>query len=365
MIYSKNRIASIGEVTIDVNESYLGAGSLFFEQECIEDELALFEAAIKSDIEEHHITEASGDVKKMAKDFAEKAKKTIENILTKFMEMLKALYQGGIAKFNEWLVKDNAKFCANAKKHIKSLDASKFVYKGKALKVEKKAELSKQINNLEVAVDSLLNLWKNTQSSSSVDSEGIKEKVSALTGSVKGDIAKFNSEFVYTEENGDLKLVEGHIDILEKFARKECMDLKKKCMKFEAEARKMIKDSKKLGKSEDEAEKAKANAMCEIARAIKQAGAEAIRYGLQALRHTCKIARAVVTKAVGTVAANEGTELVYDEELVNAMIETTNYELDELLEEMSEGVECDFEEISEETEIEEAEIEDIPEEKEE
>ena len=50
MIYSTNRTASLGDTTIevDVNKSYFGAGSLVFMQEAAEDELALFENAITS-----------------------------------------------------------------------------------------------------------------------------------------------------------------------------------------------------------------------------------------------------------------------------------------------------------------------------
>ena len=57
------------------------------------------------------------------------------------------------------------------------------------------------------------------------------------------------------------------------------------------------------------------------------------------IKESIKIARAVVTKAMGASPKNEGVE--YDEELIQATIEAFEYECDSAVEEMSEGKEYD------------------------
>lgn len=73
MIYSTNRTASLGEITCDVNESYFGIGAMSFMEESAQDELAIFEAAIKSDIDEVMIGESATELAALNEGFVQTA----------------------------------------------------------------------------------------------------------------------------------------------------------------------------------------------------------------------------------------------------------------------------------------------------
>ena len=73
MIYSTNRTSSLGEQSIDVNESYFGIGAQSFYQESAQDELSIFESAIKSDIDEVLIGESASELQALNEGFVAKA----------------------------------------------------------------------------------------------------------------------------------------------------------------------------------------------------------------------------------------------------------------------------------------------------
>lgn len=352
MIFNTNRTMSLGDtIDVDVNESYFGAGALNFMQENAEIELELFEAAIKSDIDEYLIGESVYELEALNEGFIQNAAKKIKDIMTKFIEWIKAITRSAIAKLTQFIVRDNAKFCKIARKRIASMkNYNKFKYTGKAIKNINGLNL----NELKENLDGMWSFWDKVKASKDVPNiDQIKADIKEMKEEYEKDnsIETIEKDIFYDEDNGDLKLVEEHLKFLESASKDELKKLNKVCKDFETKASKIVNDAEKAEKDykgEDEKEKNRLAVMAAIASAIKEAGQYGINSGLTILKKSIKVARAVVTKAMGASPKNEGFE--YTPELIDAMIETTNYELDEALEEMSEGKECDPDDIPDDEE---------------
>lgn len=347
MIFDTNRTKSLieesvetDEMEVEVNENYFGAGSLMFMQEAAEDEMALFEEAVKSDLDEVVIGEAAEELKALNEGFAEKTVNKIQELMKKFIEWLKGIYNSAIMKFNQYLVKDNAKFCAEAKKRLPNVEEG-FKFTGKALKSTK----FESVEDLDKAFDQLDALWGKV-SGGSANAETVKNELDEILKKVaEAKKAKnFEAVNVYTEENGTLKVVEDHLEYLEKVSKEKVKELMKKCKEYQAKANKVAKEAKtaaRKAKDETEEKRNQLAAASQVAAAIKKVAQETISEEMKAIRKMVAISRSVVAKALAKVPAtkNEGVEL--DEAFINAMLESEEYELESALEEMSEAAECE------------------------
>lgn len=347
MIFDTNRTKSLieesvetDEMEVEVNENYFGAGSLMFMQEAAEDEMALFEEAVKSDLDEVVIGEAAEELKALNEGFAEKTVNKIQELMKKFIEWLKGIYNSAIMKFNQYLVKDNAKFCAEAKKRLPNVEEG-FKFTGKALKSTK----FESVEDLDKAFDQLDALWGKA-TSGTTDAETVKNELAEMRKKINE--AKKNKNFeavnVYTEENGTLKVVEDHLEYLEKVSKEKVKELMKKCKEYQAKANKIAKEAKtaaRKAKDETEEKRNQLAVAAQVAAEIKKVAQETISEEMKAIRKMVAISRSVVAKALAKVPAakNEGVE--YDEEFINAFIESEEYELESALEEMSEAADCE------------------------
>ena len=325
MIYSTNRTTSLGDMSIDVNESYFGAGALSFMQENAQDELALFEAAIKSDIDEVIIGEsASEELAALNEGFVQNAANRINEMMNKFIEWIKSVMRSAVAKLSNLLVRDNAQFIKTAKRRISTMpNPKKFKYSGKALEMSEVKE-SNGKDQLSI-VEGLKGFYEKASTATSKDDlENISKEVSD-----KVDAFKEND-------------VRKALKFLEDKSKKQLVEVKKNMATMETNAKKLAKEAERKSKNykgEDELERTKLAVMAEAAAAYRNCCQLYVKDTLYILSQQIKIARAVVTRAMGASPKNEGVE--YTEELIDAMIETANYEYDEALEEMSEGKDCD------------------------
>lgn len=346
MIFNTNRTMSLGTIDVDVNESYFGAGALNFMQENAEIELELFEAAIKSDIDEVLIGESSYEIEALNEGFVKSAANKIKEIMKKFIEWLKAIIKSAYAKLSQITVKDNVKFCKIARAQLRKNDEIK--YKGKLIK-----DNGTDIEKIKKQVDSLKMIWDKVKTSDDISElNKVKDEVESKKSSFKNiySIEALEKE-AFTEGEGGADLVERHIKFLESMAKDKLKKINKTCKEFEKFASKIASDAERdANKNDDESKKNKFSALSTIASAIKEIGQLTVSNQLSILKKEIKVARAVVASAMRG-SKNEGVE--YTDELVDAMIETTNYELDEALEEMSEGKECDPDDISDDDDDEE------------
>lgn len=339
MIYSTNRTTSLGDMTVDVNESYFGVGALSFMQENAQDELALFEAAIRSDIDEVLIGESVTELEALNEGFVNSAVNKIKEMMRKFIEWLKAVTRSAYAKLTQLLVRDNEKFIKIATKQLSTMKNYKnFKYSGKALKFPKNTDTETPLSK----VNGIKDIYN------TVKKESSKEKIEELKGEAETLVKEFNELDVrkqfqetcvedVTDEGIDL--VQKHLDILKDKTKKDLKKNKKTLIDLENDAKKIAKEAEQAVKNEkDEDAKAKLSALASIANMYKSCAQKHVSDELYLTKQNAKIARAVVAKAMGATPKNEGAE--YDEELINAMIESIDYEYDEALEEMSDGKEC-------------------------
>ena len=345
MIYSTNRTTSLGDMSIDVNESYFGAGALSFMQENAQDELALFEAAIKSDIDEVIIGEsASEELAALNEGFVQNAANRINEMMNKFIEWIKSVMRSAVAKLSNLLVRDNAQFIKTAKRRISTMsNPKKFKYSGKALEMSEVKE-SNGKDQLSI-VEGLKGFYEKASTATSKDDlENISKEVSDKVDAFKeNDVRKaFKDNCIIDVEDKDINFVEAHLKFLEDKSKKQLVEVKKNMATMETNAKKLAKEAERKSKNykgEDELERTKLAVMAEAAAAYRNCCQLYVKDTLYILSQQIKIARAVVTRAMGASPKNEGVE--YTEELIDAMIETANYEYDEALEEMSEGKDCD------------------------
>lgn len=340
MIYSTNRTASLGDITADVNESYFGAGAFNFMQENAQDELALFEAAIKSDIDEVFIGESSYELESLNEGFVENAINKIKEMMRKFIEWLKSVTRSAIAKLSQLLVRDNAKFVKLARKQIRSMpNGKKFKYSGKGLVI---SEANKEIDPKTAPIEDFYTKAKNATTEAELNTieEGIKSAVEAFKEKTPRDDFDKKCTDEFTDQG--IGFVEDHIKVLEGMDKKKLSKLRKDMKDMESKAKKIAKEAEAASRKysgDDELKKKRLSVMADAAAASRDCWQTHVSDTLYVIKQQAKIARAVVAKAMGASPKNEGFE--YTEELVQAMIEAADYEYDEALEEMSEAKECD------------------------
>lgn len=355
MIYSTNRTASLGDITVDVNESYFGAGMLDFMQENAQDELALFEAAIKSDIDEVLIGESAYELEALNENFIQSAANKIREMMKKFIEWLESVLRSAVAKLTQLLARDNATFVKKAKKMLATVKNAK--YEGPSLPgagSESIKVLMKTVESQTEGAKTIFDEAKNCKTND--DIEKIKTELSNKKDEFdKLDPVKDQKDRIEKEKKNvtgrdALNLADNHIKYLDSMGSKDLKSLKDKMNKMKKAANDIAtqaaKDAKKDEK--DEVVKARLNLEAEAAAEYKRECQIVVNNTLAIIRMNIKIARSVVTKVMGG-QIHEGVE--YTEELVQAMIEASEYEYDSALEEMSEAKKVDdseFDDIEDE-----------------
>lgn len=349
MIYSTNRTASLGDVTVDVNESYFGAGMLDFMQENAQDELALFEAAIKSDIDEVLIGESSYELEALNEGFVQNAANKIKEMMKKFIEWLQSVMRSAIAKLSQLLVRDNAKFAKNARVAINKMkNSDKFKFSGKIMKKYVSISELPALKEKEGNTDSSDSYYAQAETADEAKLDELKASIEKLLSESKNLNTREDFEKDCIEEVTDvkgseaIKIVKDHLDILDELGSKDLQKLRKKLKKLESDAKHKAKKADSAAKKysgNDELQKKRLNVMAQAANASKEIAQSLVSDSLYMIKQEAKIARAVVAKAMGATPKNEG--YYDDEELVDAMIEAANYEYDEALEEMSESKKSD------------------------
>ena len=331
MIYSTNRTASIGEVEVDVNESYFGEGSMYFMQEAAQDELALFEMAIKTDIDEVLIGESASELEALNESFVEKTVNKIKELMRKFIEWLKGVTRSALAKLNQFIVRDNVQFCKNAKKMLSKMRNKDFKATGTILA------------NTNVGMEDLEKFAKDAEDLLSTKTDGLtmdqaKDLAEEIESKMKEQMEKADeAAFIENKEYG-LKEVDDHIKFLETTSKSNVKKIKQTIDRFEKKAKEAAKSAEKKARDNKDDEKKDQLAVdAYMASQLKSIGQTIVKRGLSSLKKMIKVARAVVTRAAG--AKNEGVE--YSPEYIEALIEADNYELDEALEEMSEAKKSD------------------------
>ena len=341
MIYSTNRTASLGELSVDVNESYFGIGAMSFMEESARDELAIFESAIKSDIDEVLIGESSYELAALNENFVDTAMNKIKEMMEKFIAWVESVIRSAWAKLNQLLNRDNAKFAAAARKQIIGMkNKDKFKYSGPTLKAVTFGGDFEDIDINKIKAG----LTKENPSLSDMESlkaeaESMKEKADKLS------VSDAMKEVTVDVTDAGLDVVNFHLTALEDLGRKRMKDLKKQLDKAKKDAKDILKKAKdsasKVNSDEKSTEDQKkiADAKVEAASAYRTIVQKSTTFMLGMIKAQAKIARKVVAKAMGATPKNEGVE--YDEILTNAMIEAAEYEYDSAMEEMSEGSKCE------------------------
>ena len=333
MIYSTNRTSVLGESVLDanVNESYFGIGAENFYQECAQDELSIFEMAIKSDIDEALIGESSYELQALNEGFIESAAKKIKELMTKLKEWLSAVFRSAFAKLSALLVRDNAQFAKVAARQISKMkNKDKFKYTGKIVKDANSFKNIKDMATKMAEEAKLSDFDINTIDPSKVDEQikVIDKTIESLT--VKNAIEQGTME---VKDKG-FEIVQSQLTVLESLSKKDIKSIKEELNKSIKNADKFIQNANKMEKKTD-ADKEKANAAVKLASKFKQFCQANVKYLMASIKAFAKIARGVVAKAMGATPKNEGVE--FDEELNDALIESAEYEYDNALEEMSEG----------------------------
>ena len=225
MIYSTNRTASLGELSVDVNESYFGIGSMSFMEEAAQDELAIFETAIKSDIDEVLIGESSYELAALNENFVDTAMNKIKEMMEKFIAWVESVIRSAWAKLNQLLNRDNAKFAAAAKKQIiKMKNKDKFKYTGPTLTAVK---IDKALSDSDIDPSKIKNgLTKENPTLSDMQSlkteaESMKEKADTLS------VSDAMKEVTVDVTDAGLDVVNFHLTALETLGRKEMKNFKK------------------------------------------------------------------------------------------------------------------------------------------
>lgn len=334
MIYSTNRTASLGDMSVGVNESYFGIGAMSFMEEAAQDELAIFESAIKSDIDEVLIGESSYELAALNENFVDSAVNKIKELMKKFVAWIESVVRSAFAKLSQLLVRDNAKFAAVARKQIiKMKNKDKFKYSGKYL-----IELDEYSFDKGESVDDIKKLFDDIKDKASAESA--KAKMETIKkGFDELEVSKAMEAITKETTDGDLKLVERHLTMLETLSKKHIKEVKKELDNAKKGANELSKKADKMAREAKDEDKEVANMKAEIASTYKSCVQKFVVFELAMIKAQAKIARSVVAKAMGATPKNEGFE--YDEELTDAMIEAAEYEYDSAMEEMSEGSKCE------------------------
>ena len=306
----------------------------------------MFEAAIKSDIDEVLIGESASELQSLNEGFVQNAVNKIKEMMKKFIAWCQAVIRSAFAKLSSLLVRDNAKFAKLASKHIATMkNKDKFKYTGKI--VTHVDQISTFIGTFGKTCDSLV---------TAVDVKSIDEKsVDSKIKDVEDLAAKLTKDKLipdFTEEVTDAKIdiVQGQIKVLDVLSKKSIKDVKGEFNKAIKGANDVIKRVSKM-EGKDDAEKEKIAACSRLASAYKTNTQKMLVSIMGLIKTLAKIARGVVARAMGATPKNEGVE--FDEELNEALIEAVEYEYDEALEEMSEGKCEDCEDCDDDNEDEE------------
>lgn len=335
MIYSTNRKESLGDLTISANESYFGFGSLNFIQECAEDELSIFEAAIKSDIEEHGLIKEGSDLTSLNESFVEKAKNQIKTMMEKFLQWIQSTMASVMKKFDTEVGNHAAKYAKSAKEKFAKLEGT-LVFKGKAFD-PKTTDPLKGFNG------DVLESLKNAESlvvGETVSEQDLKTIQEMLSKIKEGSKKDFLKDTLKEFENGDVKKIfDTHIEILE-----GCKDtinpFRVSLKEVKDTATKLYKEAKKAAKGSEDKEAA-ARKVQAVA-AYRDLCTKTLSMGMQLIRTVISTAKSVVDSILrqNTKAVKEGTEEDFDVELLTAMGESFDYELEQSFEEISEGEDC-------------------------
>lgn len=346
MIYSTNRTSSLGELSVDVNESYFGIGAQTFYEESAQDELSMFEAAIKSDIDEVLIGESASELQSLNEGFVQNAVNKIKEMMKKFIAWCQAVMRSAFAKLSSLLVRDNAKFAKLASKHIATMkNKDKFKYTGKI--VVNVDEFSGIMNDFgKESGDAVKAIDVASITPDKADSE-IKDMEEFLKDLTKENLVK---EFTKEVTDAGFDIIQSQIKVLETLSKKSIKDLKGEFNKAIKGANEVIKRVSKM-EGKDDVEKEKIAACSKLASAYKTNTQKMLVVVMGFIKTLAKIARGVVARAMGATPKNEGVE--FDEELNEALIEAVEYEYDEALEEMSEGKCEDCEDCDDDDEDEE------------
>lgn len=343
MIYSTNRTSSLGEQSIDVNESYFGIGAQSFYQESAQDELSIFETAIKSDIDEVLIGESASELQALNEGFVANVVKKVKEMMKKFKEWIMAVMRSAFAKLSSLIVRDNATFAKTARKHIATMkNKDKFKYSGKV------------VTNVDVITSTCTAITNDGDkaikaiSVDTIDPSSVDAKIKDLDDTAAVTAEELVDACTKEVRDEGISVVDSQLKALDSLSKKTIKDLKKAFNDSIKSANEVIKKFDKM-EGKDDAEKEKINACAKLATAYKTSTQKCLSTLMSVLKTLAKIARKVVAKAMGATPKNEGVE--YDEELNNALIESAEYEYDEALEEMSEG--CHKEDCDEEHEDEE------------
>lgn len=346
MIYSTNRTSSLGELSVDVNESYFGIGAQTFYEESAQDELSMFEAAIKSDIDEVMIGESASELQTLNEGFVQNAVNKIKEMMKKFIAWCQAVMRSAFAKLSSLLVRDNAKFAKIASKRIATMkNKDKFKYTGKIVQdIEGVTGLMNDFSKAAEGTVKAINVESITVDGAESKIKEIEEDVEIFT---KESLMK---EFTKEVTDAGFDIVKGQISVLDVLSKKSIKDLKDGFNKAIKGANEVIKKVSKM-EGKDNAEKEKIAACSKLASAYKTNTQKMLVAMMGLIKALAKIARGVVARAMGATPKNEGVE--FDEELNEALIEAVEYEYDEALEEMSEGKCEDCEDCDDDDEDEE------------
>lgn len=347
MIYSTNRTTSLGDMSADVNESYFGIGAMSFMEECAHDELALFEAGIKSDIDEVMIGESGSELAALNEGFVQSAAAKIKEMMKKFIDWLAAVTRSAYAKLTQLLVRDNAKFAAAARKKIVTMkNEDKFKYKGKYLI---KIDIPKDMKYLVDDAKSVKETFKNIKNKESIEAaKKVLEDMKTDYNKIESDmfsVSETMKQLVGETDNGGIDIVKDQLKMLEDLSKNKMKELKKQMDEARKDANDIAKEADKMLREAKDEDREVASLKAEAAALYKAYVQKTISFKMGLIRAQAKVARSVVAKAMGATPKNEGFE--YDEELTDAMIESAEYEYDSALEEMSEGSckDCDDDDI--------------------
>lgn len=339
MIYSTNRTQSLGDVTVAANENYFGNGYLDFIQECYEDELAIFENAIKSDIDEF-ISEGS-DLQAVTEAFVEKAKEQLAKLMQKFLEWIESVKTSVIKKFDEVYVKSvNLKVKELTEKFNKLKGDTKFT--GKAFTSNEPLAIGdKMFNDILDCKQFVLG-------------QPTKENVESIEAKVKNvkDIDKksLDSSLVELKDKSAKEVFDDQVKIINSV--KGIIETVRKALAEEKTvAKQILKDCKKAKKESEDKDAA----------ALKMQAASAYRtLCVETLKVTMKMLRVIISKALDTMvliikqnkaSVEEGVEL--DVDMLDLATESFIYEMEASLQDFSEGCkheECDDDECCDDDE---------------
>lgn len=303
-----------------------------FMQESAQDELAIFEAGIKSDMKEVRLVSEGAELEALNEGFIESAKAKITSMMKKFMSWLDSVIKTVLAKLNNLVVRDAEKFVATASVELKRRDTSDFKYSGKALKVRNINAADSQFDAVEKKLSEALS---KITSNSSV--EQLKAANEALGNDKENSKRDMLGELVEEVENEGIAFVMAHLEVIKNSAE-EVKALKKLADGYKKDAQKIIKSLKSSKDDASEEAKKEINEKISLVSKYKTLCQKYITKRIKVVKGKIKVARAVVTKALGktksvkesTVAEYNGEEFFveFSEELTDSIIEVADAEYD-------------------------------------